>query len=95
MKKILAAILIALLVIAALVGCNYNPVDLKYNFRYAQIMMPDGNVISGEVKNWTDYENGDEVQITIGTVTYLTHYENVARHDAGEKHFGWKRSARE
>lgn len=77
MKRIFAVILIALVIIGVLVGCNYNPVDLKYNFSYAQIAMPDGTVVSGEVKNWTDYENGDEVQITIGTVTYLTHYENV------------------
>lgn len=80
MKRIIAVILIALVVIGVLVVCNYflyKPVDLKYNFRYAQIIMPDGNVISGEVKSWTDYETGDEVQITIGTVTYLTHYENV------------------
>lgn len=80
MKRIIAVILIALVVIGVLVVCNYflyKPVDLKCNFRYAQIIMPDGNVISGEVKSWTDYENGDVVQVTIGTVTYLTHYENV------------------
>ena len=79
-KRILSAILILIALFAAVAfmsGCNRTVVDLKYHFKYAQIAMPDGTVISGEVKSWTDFETGDEVQVTIGTVTYLTHYANV------------------
>jgi hypothetical protein len=56
---------------------NQTLIDLTFTFDYAQIAMPDGSVIQGKVNRWCDYENSDCIQIEIGGVTYLTHYENV------------------
>lgn len=70
-------LLLALLIPLFLSGCYMQVVDLKYNFNYAQIRMPDGSCIEGEVQSWVDYEDSDVVQLKIDGVTYLTHYTNV------------------
>ena len=76
MRKILTttAVLILLLV---LTGCNKQIIDTTYHFNYAQISMPDGTVVEGEVQSWTDYSDGDQIQIKIDNVVYLTHATNV------------------
>lgn len=68
----------------ALTGCvvvsdayNKSFIDLKYNFNYAQIKMPDGTVVEGKVQTWTDFEDGDQIQVKIDGKTYLTHSCNV------------------
>lgn len=68
MKKILALLLVLLLLLS-LAGCNYTVFDITYNFDRAIISLPDGELISGEVEAWTDYE-GDQLQIVIGGTTY-------------------------
>lgn len=75
MKKLL--IIPLLLITVWLCSCNYQMVDLTYNFDYAYIKMPNGEVIEGEVQAWRDYEDGDQLQVTINDVTYLTHASNV------------------
>jgi len=74
MKKILLVLLTALI----LSGCgNQQILDLSYRFGYAEITMPDGRVIEGEVDSWRDFEDGDQIQVVIDGVTYLTHASNV------------------
>ena len=75
MKKILVIALLCFMVF--LCSCNYQMVDLTYNFDYAYIKLPNGEVIEGEVQAWRDYEDGDQLQVTINDVTYLTHASNV------------------
>lgn len=75
MKKI-AALVAACALTLALTGCNYQLIDTTYHYDYAQILMPDGTLVEGEVQAWTDYE-GDQLQITIDNVVYLTHASNV------------------
>ena len=67
LKKILAVGMIAL----ALSGCNYQAIDLNYNYDYAIINI-DGEYQKIEIDSWTDYD-GEQLQITAkdGTV-YLT-----------------------
>lgn len=83
MKKILAicllVVLIALPVIAALTlsGCNYQAIDVTYNFDKAIIYLPDGTIVEGKIEGWTDFSDGDQLQIKIDGKTYLTHAENV------------------
>lgn len=77
MKKIIAIVLIVLMAGATLSACNYDVIDSKYNFGAAQIKLPDGTVVAGEVESWRDFEDGDQLQITINGVTYLTHATNV------------------
>ena len=74
---IVVIILIIALMIFAMVGCNYQMVDLTYSFERAVMSLPNGEVIEGEVDSWMDYENSDQIQIVIDGVTYLTHISNV------------------
>lgn len=76
MKKILLVITLFIITVV-LSSCNYQMVDLTYNFDYAYIKLPTGDIIEGEVQSWRDYEDGDQLQVTINDVTYLTHASNV------------------
>ena len=73
MKKVLLVLVTAV----CLTGCNRQLVDLNYKFDRAQIAMPDGSYIEGKVDSWTDFEDGDQLQVTIDGITYLTSSNNV------------------
>lgn len=78
-KKILCILLLAL-VIPMFAGCEgYNKqlIDTTYNFDKVEIKTPSGEIISGKVESWRDFEDGDQLQIKINGVTYLTHASNV------------------
>ena len=75
-KTFLALLLIASLLLLTACG-NRSLLDTHYNFDYAMIAMPDGTVVEGKVDSWRDYEDGDQLQVTINGVTYLTHATNV------------------
>lgn len=73
-KLITACILLTL----ALTSCgNEALLDTTYTFRNAQIKMPDGTVVSGQVDSWKDFDNSDQIQVKINGKTYLTHSSNV------------------
>ena len=76
MKKLLA-LMLAVLFVLALTGCNKQMVDLTYSYEYAIIALPNGEVVEGKVSSWTDYEDGDQLQIKISGKTYLVHSSNV------------------
>lgn len=69
MKKLFA---VGMIIMLMLTGCNYQMVDLNYDFDYAIINI-DGEYQKIEIKEWRDYEDGEQLQITAkdGTV-YLT-----------------------
>ena len=84
MKKIIAFIItllaaagITAVAIVALCGFNYDLFDTTYDFDEAIIALPNGEVVSGEVDSWIDYEDGDQIQVKINGITYLTHATNV------------------
>ena len=79
MKKIIAMLLaiIAILSITLLSGCNKQIMDLTYSYEYAIIGLPNGEVVEGKVSRWTDYEDGDQLQVKINGKTYLVHSSNV------------------
>lgn len=82
MKKKLIAIILAVLMILALCGFTsfgYNKqlFDLTYAFNEAVIGLPNGEYVRGKVDSWTDYENSDQIQVTVDGVTYYTHSVNV------------------
>lgn len=78
MKKILAIILMLTLMITALSSCgNKQMFDTTYNFDKAIVSLPNGKVIEGKVDSWTDYEDGDQIQVKINGTTYLVHSSNV------------------
>lgn len=76
-KKIL--LITALLTTALLLGGwgNKNLLDTTYYFNKAILSLPNGEIIEGDVINWRDYEDGDQIQVRIGTTTYLVHSSNV------------------
>lgn len=76
MKKFIVVIIV-LIMIFALTGCNKQIIDLNYHFNYALIQLPNGDIVEGEVQSWTDFEDGDQIQVKIDGVTYLVHSANV------------------
>ena len=74
MKRVL---LVGLVLVAILTGCNKQVVDLTYKYDRAIISLPNGDVIDGKVDSWTDYADGDQIQVKIDGVSYLVHSENV------------------
>ena len=77
MKKILATLILILLMVAALSGCNKQVFDTVYGYDKAIISLPNGEVVEGKVDSWTDYADGDQIQVKIGGVTYLVHSSDV------------------
>ena len=79
MKKIIALLLAVIAVLSAclLSGCNKQMVDLTYSYEYAIIGLPNGETVEGKVSSWTDYEDGDQLQVKIDGKTYLVHSSNV------------------
>ena len=71
MKKLLALMLVVIVVLstALLSGCNKQMLDLTYSYEYAIIGLPNGEVVEGKVSSWTDYEDGDQLQVKINGKT--------------------------
>ena len=64
-------------VVMALTGCNKQLTDTTFKFDYAVIQMPGGYEVEGKVESWRDFEDGDQLQIKINGVAYLTSANNV------------------
>ena len=77
MKKKLALIVSAIALAMSLSGCNKQIVDVTFSYERAIISLPNGEVVDGKVQSWTDYEDGDQIQVKIGGVTYLVHSSQV------------------
>lgn len=72
MKKTILLIGVILLLGGIFSACNYEAIDLTYKYNYAYISLPDGQIVAGKVESWRDYEDGEQLQVTIDGVTYLT-----------------------
>lgn len=79
MKKVIAFLLAVILVVGVLLlaGCNKQMVDLTYSYEYAIIGLPNGETVEGKVSSWTDFEDGDQIQVKIEGKTYLVHSSNI------------------
>lgn len=78
MKKILVAIIMLTLMVTTLSSCGNKQVfDTTYKFNKAIISLPNGDVVEGKVDSWTDYEDGDQIQVKIDGVTYLVHSSDI------------------
>lgn len=78
MKKILATLMIVLLMAITLSGCGNKQIfDTTYTFNKAIISLPNGDIVEGEVEMWTDYDDGDQIQVKIDGVTYLVHSSDI------------------
>ena len=76
MKKLTAATLLLVLLLS-LTACNKQMVDLTYSYERAILSLPNGEVIEGKVSSWTDFEDGDQIQVRIDGKTYLVHSSNI------------------
>ena len=79
MKKWIATIVMIAVLVTVLVlsGCNKQMVDLTYSYERAIICLPNGEIVEGRVSSWTDFEDGDQIQVKIDGKTYLVHSSNV------------------
>ena len=71
MKKI-SLFIITVALCTGLCGCNKQIIDLTYAYNYAYIDIPGGAVVEGPIQSWKDYEDGDQIQLKINDVVYLT-----------------------
>lgn len=76
MKKTIVWILM-LVTLLSLTACNKQMVDLTYSYERAILSLPNGEVIEGKVSSWTDFEDGDQIQVRIDGKTYLVHSSNI------------------
>lgn len=77
MKRKILLLLCVVMLTVGFTGCNKSLFDTTYKFDEAIIYIPDGSVVRGKVDKWTDFEDGDQLQVTIDGTTYLTHATNI------------------
>ena len=78
------AVIVAVVIVLSLfilTSCNKQLIDMKYHFNYAIIGLPNGNIVEGKVDSWTDFEDGDQIQVKIKGITYLVHSSDVVLMD--------------
>ena len=73
---ILISIVVTIIIAITLTGCNKQMIDFTYSYNYAIIALPNGDVKEGAIKSWTDYEDGEQLQITFkdGSVHLTSSY---------------------
>lgn len=76
-KIIILILVCALTLCGCQIGNRKIGWDTTQTFKWAIIQLGNGELIEGAVESWRDFDDGDEVQLTINGVTYLTHYSNV------------------
>lgn len=79
MKKgfIICIIIVLILTMCFMTACNTQIVDTTWHFDRAIIKLPNGEIVEGKVDSWKNFEDGDQVQVKIEGVTYLTFSANV------------------
>ena len=83
MKKTIVTTVTVILLLALvtgvilLAGCNKQMVDLTYSYNRAILYLPNGEIVEGKVSSWTDFEDGDQIQVKINGTTYLVHSSNI------------------
>lgn len=71
-------ILLALIVTAVgKIAGNQRLFDTVCSYDRAIIRTADGEIVKGTVDDWADYENSDQIQVTIDGVIYLVHSSNL------------------
>ena len=77
MKRIIYICLTLVLIATMFCGCNKQIFDTTYTFDKAIISLPNGELIEGEIESWTDFEDGDQIQVVIDGKTYLVHSSQI------------------
>ena len=78
LRKRIALVILLVLAALLLASCgNKDYIDTVRTYHEAIIYMPDGSIVRGTVRNWRDYDDGDQIQLRMNDVTYLVHSSNV------------------
>ena len=65
MKKTIIVAIVIVVMAFMLVGCgNKDLFDTVYTYDYALVSFPDGTHGKIDIKQWRDYEDGEQIQIT-------------------------------
>ena len=75
-KKVMVAMILAATVVG-LTACNQTLIDTTYTYDRAIISLPNGEIVEGKVASWTDFEDGEQIQVKIDGKTYLVHSANI------------------
>lgn len=73
----LIAVLVLIVMLVTFTGCNKQLVDLTYAYDRAIIYLPNGEVVDGKISSWSDFDDGDQIQVKIDGKTYLVHSSNI------------------
>ena len=84
MKKILAIMMVIMMTFSMTACGNYEMFDMTYEYDYAIIQLPNGEIVEGDLDKWTDYE-GEQLQVTIDGNTYLVSSINATLIKYAEK----------
>lgn len=77
-KKIIAMLITTVMCMCLCAGCgNKDLFDTNYTYNRAIIQLQNGEIVEGKVDNWTDYTDGDQIQVQIDGTVYLVHSSNV------------------
>lgn len=86
-RKKKLTIALAIMMVLLLTGCsdtdstmlygNKQLIDTTYTYERAILSLPNGEIIEGKVKSWTDFKDGDQIQVNIDGKQYLVHSENI------------------
>ena len=56
---------------------NRDLIDTTFRYDYAIIALGNGDSFEGKVSKWRDYENSDQIQVTVDGSTFLVHSSNI------------------
>lgn len=61
--KISVLVIIIIVSVFVLTGCNQTIIDTNYTFDRAIVVLNDGTKMEIQIKEWTDYSDGEQLQI--------------------------------
>ena len=76
--KLLTMSILLVLLTTLLSGCNKDIMQMNFKFEKVIIKLPNGEIVEGEVEEWTTYDAKDMVKVKIkGGKMYLGNSENI------------------
>ena len=76
MKKIITIALMLLILVGCQENRKYNWLGDSQGFNYAIIQLADGKIVEGKIEYWTDFSDGDQLEVKIDGTIYLIHSAN-------------------
>ena len=78
MKRVVLLVIFLVIILVSCTGCyNKQLFDMTYHYDRAIVKLPNGEIVEGRVSSWTDFEDGDSIQVKIDGKMYLIHISNV------------------